>query len=203
MFIYVTNNNICRDLSYNQLSLLDHHTITSITNLRVLKVNNNLLTCIDPDIKYLTKLEILWVLTTVSRLSPLHFLSFFSRNLHSNHLTSLPTGVLSFLPRLRQLRLDDNKIDCRSLLEKRKVYLKDALLSCGVEWLATFLRKNANLGLGTSCHSPARWVKQNNSKTILLNNIRLAGQSVSTLLSYQIPCDGNNYRDIYMSKQYI
>merc|ERR1719317_900436 len=125
------------DLSYNQLTSLDYDTLTSLPNLRVLKANNNQLSCVDPALKYLTNLQIL--------------------NIHNNLLTSLPTGVFSFLPRLRQLRLDDNKIDC----------------SCGVAWLATFLRKNPDLGLGTSCHSPAR----------------LAGQSVSTLLSYQIPCD--------------
>ena len=55
----IVSNNLCRDLSYNQLSLLDYHTLTSLTNLRVLKVNNNLLTCIDPAIKYLITLEIL------------------------------------------------------------------------------------------------------------------------------------------------
>ena len=34
-------------------------TLTSLTSLRVLKVNNNHLTCIDPAIKYLANLEML------------------------------------------------------------------------------------------------------------------------------------------------
>jgi len=124
------------DLSYNQLAFLEHDSLTSLTNLRVLKVNNNHMTCISPSLQYLVNLEIL--------------------HLHSNLLTNLPSGVLHFMPRLRQLRLDGNRIEC----------------SCGVEWLATYLRRKSDLGVGTVCHQPEG----------------LAGKSISTLLSYQIHC---------------
>ena len=103
------------------MTQLDGPTLSSLPNLQVLKVNNNLVSCLDPAIQSLSHLEVL--------------------NLQHNLLTRLPT-TLADLTRLRQLRLDVNRLEC----------------GCGVEWLANLLRRKSSLGLGTDCHSPARYL---------------------------------------------
>jgi Leucine-rich repeat (LRR) protein len=84
------------DLSYNHLTQLDSPTLSSLPSLLVLKVNNNLLSCVDPALKYLTQLEVL--------------------SLQQNLLRTLPRS-LADLDRLRQLRLDVNRLECSCGME--------------------------------------------------------------------------------------
>jgi len=79
------------DLSYNNLRELDSATLASLTNLLVLKVNNNQLVCISPAVASLTSLEVL--------------------SIQHNLLPNLPSSLAS-LERLRQLRLDRNRLHC-------------------------------------------------------------------------------------------
>ncbi|XP_023330156.1 slit homolog 2 protein [Eurytemora carolleeae] len=128
------------DLSYNVLSKLTAKFLRSIINIKVLQENaekgedqtarlrrmekeyerrNQFVVCVDPALKYLTNLEVL--------------------NLQNNKLKYLPSNAFMSMPNLRQLRLEQNLLDC----------------SCGVEWLTKFLRQHPDLGIGILCHSPA------------------------------------------------
>merc|ERR1719220_1625035 len=79
------------DLSYNNLRELDSATLDSLSNLLVLKVNNNQLVCISPSVASLSSLEVL--------------------SIQHNLLPNLPSSLAS-LERLLQLRLDRNRLHC-------------------------------------------------------------------------------------------
>ena len=109
----------------------------------------------------------------------------FCRNLNSNLLTTLPSNTFQFLPALQQLRLDLNNFACRWIIihlficicTQRQRVIKSCpngllqfsysiflslftmiCFSCNILWLAKYLRKNPQLGVGTICQQPAEWV---------------------------------------------
>ena len=124
-----------------------------------MQANNNRLTCVDPALRLLKNLEIL--------------------SLQSNLLSRLP-AVLPALPRLAQLRLDNNNLTC----------------DCELLWLGKHLRRNPGLGVCSTQNSHYRDTSVSmfsDASVVQVGTVcagpgGLTGRSVSTLLPFQLHC---------------
>ncbi|GAB6025016.1 hypothetical protein CHUAL_010127 [Chamberlinius hualienensis] len=110
---------LCRDISHNKLTVIGKKTLRGSMLLKNLQMDNNEIICIDDAvIRGLKDMEIL--------------------TLNANNITTLGKDLFENMPKLRVLRIADNKLLC----------------DCLLRWLSKFLNENSRLALFTKCASP-------------------------------------------------